>query len=82
MLILTNWHGLGVDWGVRTLAKLTESQRAAHIQKTIEYNRTNMKQVKINLRYGVDDDIIEFLQGTDNVQGLIKELIRKRIPKE
>jgi hypothetical protein len=62
--------------------KLTEAQRAAHIQKTIEYNRQNMKQVKINLRYGVDDDIIEFLQGTDNVQGLIKELIRKRMPKE
>lgn len=56
---------------------LTEEQRAAHIQKTIEYNARNMKQVKINLRYGVDDDLIELLARTQNVQGLIKNLLRE-----
>ena len=36
-----------------------------------------MKQVKINLRYGVDDDLIELLARTQNVQGLIKNLLRE-----
>lgn len=60
---------------------LTEEQRAAHIQKTIEYNARNMKQIKINLNRQNPDDarIIDYLEGVPNVQGLIKNLIREHM---
>ncbi len=63
--------------------KLTESQRAAHIQKTIEYNAANMKQIKINLNRLNPDDvaILEYLETVSNVQGLIKNLIREHMSK-
>lgn len=63
--------------------KLTEAQRAAHIQKTIEYNAANMKQIKINLNRLNPDDvaILEYLETVSNVQGLIKNLIREHMSK-
>ena len=59
----------------------TEAQRAAHIQKTIEYNARNMKQIKINLNRQNPDDarIIDYLETVQNVQGLIKQLIREHM---
>ncbi len=60
---------------------LTEEQRKHHIQKTMEYNAKAMKQIKFNLNRTADADIIEFLEGQDNVQGLIKALIREYMKK-
>lgn len=60
---------------------MNEEQRKAHIQKTIEYNAANMKQIKINLRRTNPEDaeIIEYLERVDNVQGLIKNLLREHM---
>ena len=51
----------------------------AQSKASIKYNASNVKQVKINLNLRTDADIIEYLQTTDNVQGLIKSLIRKEM---
>ena len=51
----------------------------AQSKASIKYNASNVKQVKINLNLKTDADIIEYLQATDNVQGLIKTLIRKEM---
>ena len=51
----------------------------AQSRASIRYNSSNVKQVKINLNLKTDADIIEYLQATDNVQGLIKSLIRKEM---
>lgn len=51
----------------------------AQTKASIRYNATNVKQVKINLNLRTDADIIEYLQTTDNMQGLIKSLIRKEM---
>ena len=46
-------------------------------EKDKEYQKKTIKQVKINLNYRTDADIIEILDSKDNVQGYIKEVIRK-----
>lgn len=45
------------------------------------YNAANMKQIKINLNRQNPDDarIIAYLETVDNVQGLIKNLIREHM---
>ena len=48
---------------------------------SIKYNATHVKQVKINLNKKNDADIIEYLETCGNIQGLIKELIRKEMNK-
>ena len=59
---------------------MDEKQKAAsHVVATIKYNTKNVKQIKINLNRKTDADIIEYLEGTSNTQGLIKELIRKHM---
>ena len=74
---------MGRGRSVRKPQKTTEEQRAAHIQKTIEYNAANMKQIKINLNRLNPDDvaILEYLETVSNVQGLIKNLIREHMSK-
>ena len=42
-----------------------------------KYNESNVKQVKMNLNRKTDADIIEHLSRCENVQGYIKNLIRK-----
>lgn len=42
-----------------------------------KYNESNVKQVKMNLNRKTDADIIEHLNRCENVQGYIKNLIRK-----
>ena len=44
-----------------------------------EYQKQNIKQIKINLNKKNDKDIIEKLNSKSNKQGYIKELIRKDI---
>ncbi len=54
-----------------------EEKRKAHVKATIKYNAKNVKQIKLNLNKKTDADIIEHLEKTDNVQGYIKNLIRR-----
>ena len=60
---------------------MDEKQKAAHVQASIKYNRTNVKQIKLNLNKKTDADIIEYLEKAKNVQGLLKNLIRKDMQK-
>lgn len=46
------------------------------VKASIKYNKTNVKQIKLNLNRKTDADIIDHLEAKDNVQGYIKELIR------
>ena len=56
-----------------------DKKKAAHVAASIKYNQNNVKQIKINLNRKTDADIIKHLEQCDNVQGLIKQLIRKEI---
>ena len=56
---------------------MDEKKKAAHVQASMRYNAKNVKQIKINLNRKTDADIIEYLDKADNVQGLIKDLIRQ-----
>ena len=46
-------------------------------EKDKDYQKRKIKQVKINLNVDTDSDIIEILESKDNVQGYIKDVIRK-----
>lgn len=52
-------------------------EKSAQVKASMKYNQKNVKQVKINLNRKTDADIIEYLEKADNVQGLIKDLIRQ-----
>jgi len=54
-----------------------EEKKKAHVKASIKYNAKNVKQIKINLNRKTDADIIEQLDVCTNVQGYIKDLIRK-----
>ena len=54
-----------------------EEKRKAHVKASIKYNAKNVKQVKLNLNRKTDADIIDHLDQCGNVQGYIKDLIRK-----
>lgn len=54
-----------------------EEKRKAHVKASIKYNAKNVKQVKLNLNRKTDTDIIDHLDQCGNVQGYIKDLIRK-----
>ena len=59
---------------------LIVAQRARTVKKREKdkaYQKKKIKQVKINLNVETDADIIELLKSKDNIQGYIKEVIRK-----
>ena len=47
------------------------------VRASMKYNQANVKQIKLSLNKKTDADIIEILYRCDNVQGYIKDLIRK-----
>ena len=51
----------------------------AQYRASQKYKAENIKRVVISLNKKTDADIIEFLRTIDNVQGFIKELIRKEM---
>ncbi len=51
------------------------------VKASMKYNQANVKQIKLSLNKKTDADIIEALDLCGNVQGYIKELIRKDLPK-
>ncbi len=54
-----------------------DEKKKARVKASIKYNATNVKQIKLNLNKKTDADIIEALDAAPNVQGYIKELIRR-----
>lgn len=54
-----------------------DDKKAARVKASIKYNANNVKQVKLNLNLKTDADIIEALAASGNMQGYIKDLIRK-----
>lgn len=48
-----------------------------HSIATQKYNKTHVKQIKLNLNRNTDADIIKHLDAIDNTQGYIKGLIRE-----
>lgn len=63
---------------------MNDKQRKAYIQKIVQYNAKNMKQIKINLNRlnPTDVAIINYLEQNKNVQGLIKDLLLKHMREE
>ena len=55
----------------------TEAQKKAGAN----YDRRNTKGLYLKLNKKTDADIIEYLESVDNVQGLLKQLIREHIAK-
>ena len=47
------------------------------VKASMKYNEKNVKQIKLALNKKTDEDIIKILESKDNIQGYIKELIRK-----
>lgn len=52
-------------------------KQSAQVKASIKYNAKNVKQIKLNLNLKTDADIIEELASCGNMQGYIKDLIRK-----
>lgn len=52
-------------------------KQSAQVKASIKYNAKNVKQVKLNLNLNTDADIIAALAASGNMQGYIKDLIRK-----
>ena len=52
-----------------------DSQRRA----VAKYDRANTKMVTLKLNLNTDADIVSYLEGVDNVQGHIKQLLRREI---
>jgi hypothetical protein len=51
----------------------------AQIKAAAKYDKTNTKLIQLKLNKKTDADILDFLDGLDNRQGFIKELIRKHM---
>lgn len=47
------------------------------VKASMKYNDKNVKQVKLALNKNTDADVIAILESKNNVQGYIKELIRR-----
>ena len=56
-----------------------DEKKKAHVKAAMKYNQNNVKQIKMNLNKKTDADIIEALEAVPNIQGYIKDLIRKDI---
>lgn len=54
---------------------------SARTRASVKYNKTHVKQIKLNLNLRTDQDIINHLEALENKQGYIKELIRKDMNK-
>lgn len=57
---------------------MTEAQKRA----SKKYDAKNTRTFTIKLNYNTDADVISYLETVDNVQGLIKALIRRHIVKD
>ena len=77
-MLASRWHmGLGQEGEVI----MTEAQKRAQ-KKYDEANKDKFRMVHLKLNKEADADIIQKLEDSGNIQGYIKELIRKDIEKE
>ena len=53
--------------------------KEAKARANAKYDKTHTKGIYLKLNKETDADIIGYLESVDNVQGLIKSLIRKEI---
>lgn len=51
----------------------------AQLKASAKYDKVNTKGIYLKLNRTTDADIIEYLSNKDNIQGYIKQLIRKDI---
>ena len=51
----------------------------AQKRASAKYDKENTKGIYLKLNKTTDADLIEYLKDVDNVQGLIKELLRRHI---
>lgn len=51
----------------------------AQLRAGAKYDKAHTKGIYIKLNLETDKEIIEYLQGVENVQGLIKDLIKRHI---
>lgn len=56
---------------------MDEKKKAAHVKASMRYNAKNVKQIKLNLNYNTDQDIIDKLSSVGNKQGYLKSLVRR-----
>lgn len=56
---------------------MTEKQRQAHIIASMKYNAKNIRRISLNLNLKTDAAIIDHLEKIENIQGYIKNLIKK-----
>ena len=54
---------------------ITDAQKRA----TIKYEKSNIKRVVLKLNKKTDADIIDYLDQQKNVNGKLKDIIRKKI---
>ena len=64
------------------MTKSTYKPTPETLAKKAEYDKANTKGLYIKLNKNTDADIIEYLNGIGNKQGLIKSLIRSEIRKD
>lgn len=69
LLSYNQYERLESIWIIYTLLK--------KVKASMKYDKENVKQVKLSLNKKTDADVIAILESKDNVQGYIKELIRK-----
>lgn len=58
------------------------AEKSAKVKASMKYNAKNVKQIKFNFNRKTDADIIEHLAQVGNMQGYIKDLIRKDLNDE
>lgn len=56
---------------------MDENKKKQRVKASVKYNAKNVKQIKLNLNKKTDADIIAALDAAPNMQGYIKELIRR-----
>ena len=63
-------------WKTTTFAKEVK-EVSPKVKASMKYDKANVKQVKLSLNKKTDADILRILESKENVQGYIKELIRR-----
>lgn len=61
---------------------MTRKSTDAQLKASRKYDQQNTRLIQLKLNKKTDSDILDFLDGLDNRQGYIKELIRKQISGE
>jgi hypothetical protein len=62
--------------GAKAPRKVDDMTSEAQKRASTKYDKANTKGIYLKLNRTTDADIIEYLEKADNVQGLIKDLIR------